>query len=548
MGNSALDCRDCVAVQGQVSPVPTRKYLMKKIGLLLIFIATLEVSAQIPRAGRETSSPPRTAKPKLVLAIVVDQFRYDYLLRFEKDYTAGLRQLLDRGAVFVNARIDQLPTFTSAGHSTFLSGAYPAVSGIIGNQWYDRYRRTMIRSVSDDLVQVVGAAGRTGSSPHNLLVSTIGDEMKIANKGLCRVVGISMKDYSSILATGHMADAAYWFDAGSGNFVTSTYYVSELPGWVKEFNAGHPADRYRGMAWFDTKLVAESSPRLYGMLQSTPFGNELVEEMAEAAIKGEGLGRHSQTDLLMLSFSSNDFVGHRYGPDSDEVRDMSIKTDRVLGKLFRFIESHVGMANVTVVFSADHGVAPMPEVNAKLKMPGGQVTFTAVLDAVQKALAQKFGDGKWILSTPEEAIYLDWDLMNSKELAPEEVDREAAQATLSVPHVFRVYTREQILSGREMEDQIGRCVMHGFSQRYGADLYVLLDPYYIFGNMSTTHGTVYGYDNHVPVIFMGPGLKAGKYHASIIVNDIAPTLATILKVEIPSGSEGRILSEMFRVP
>jgi predicted AlkP superfamily pyrophosphatase or phosphodiesterase len=521
---------------------------MKKLFLLIFAIVILEVSAGAPINVRKTAPSAVTLKPKLVLAIMVDQFRYDYLLRFRDSYHDGLELLLTKGAVFTNARYDHFPTVTSTGHATFLTGAYPAVSGIIGNEWYDRDSGRMIQSASDESVRLVGGAKGAGASPHNLLVSSIGDEMKMADQGRCRVVGISLKDYSGVLAAGHMANGVYWFDVKTGNFVSSSYYVAELPGWVNAFNAGRPAERFRGAEWLGTSLPEEPGPELYGMLQRTPFGNLLVEEMAEEAVKAEQLGRRSATDLLVLSFSSNDFIGHQYGPDSDQVRDVSVKTDQVLGKLFGFLESRVGMANVTVVFSADHGVAPVPEINAEHKMPGGRISFAAVADAVEKALTQKFGEGKWIVGAPEATIYLNRDLMKSRKLTEEEVEREAAQAALSLPHVFRVYTREQLLRGCPMEDSVGRRVMHGFSMRRGADVYVLPEPYYLAGAARTTHGTPFGYDTHVPVIFMGPGIKAGRFHECIAVNDVAPTLATLLGIEIPSGSEGRILSEIFARP
>jgi hypothetical protein len=521
---------------------------MKKTISLALLIVLLEVMNPGLTSSLRSAEPVVTVKSNLVLAIIVDQFRYDYLLRFKSDYKAGIQQLLTRGAVFTNARYEHFPTYTSVGHSTFLSGAYPSVSGIIGNQWYDRDLGRLVRSTSDDSVQIVGGASGPGTSPRSLLVSTIGDEMKIAAQSQCKVLGISLKDYSIILATGHMADGVYWFDERTGSFVTSTYYIRDLPQWTKAFNAKHAAERYKSTEWLGTKLPAEAGPKLYGMIENTPFGNELVEEMAEEAIKGEKLGRSPRTELLVLGFSSNDFVGHQFGPDSPNVRDMSIATDRILGKLFNFVDSQVGMNNVTVIFASDHGVAPLPEINAEHKMPGGRVSFSEVRDAIQKALTQKFGEGKWIASTPEESVYLNWDLIAEKNLTRQEVSRTAAQAASAVPHVFRVYNREQILNGYATEDPVSRRIARSYSARRGADLYVLLDPYYIFGKLSTTHGTPFGYDTHVPVIFMGPGIKAGNFNGSIAVNDIAPTLATILGIEIPSGSEGRILAEIFQDP
>jgi len=518
---------------------------MKKLVLLIFILVSLEVSAQTP-VKTEAVPGKQPAKPKLVVAIIADQFRYDYLTRFGSEYKEGLRQLLTRGAVFTNARYEHFPTFTSVGHAAFLTGAFPSVNGIIGNTWYNRSIGKTIPSAQDTSVQQVGGGGGVGSSPQNLLVSTLGDEIKIAGQGKNRVIGISFKDYSGILASGRMADGVYWFDDKTGNFVTSSYYMAELPAWVKKLNEAKRADSYKGVEWLGTKLAAETGPKLYGMLRITPFANELIEEMAEAAIKGEKLGLDSDTDLLMLSFSSNDYVGHFNGPDSEQVKAVSVATDRMLGKLFRYLDAQVGMANVTVVFAADHGVAPMPEVNTKRKMPGGRVEVASILNTAKKAITDKFGDGNWIAAAPEEAIYLNWDFIRAKKLDEADVALEAAKAIQSLPHVFRVYTREQLMRGVPAADAIGRRVANGFSYSRGADIYVILDPYYIgMGGGSTTHGTPFGYDTHVPVIFMGPGIKAKRFYTSIAVTDVAPTLATMLGVEIPSGSEGRILSEIF---
>lgn len=519
---------------------------MKKIVLVIIALVSLDVFAQLPGKALKQGMP-AASKPKLVVAIVVDQFRYDYLFRFGNEYREGLKQLITRGAVFTNAHYEHFPTLTSVGHAAFLSGAFPSVNGIIGNMWYDRLGGRLVQSAFDSSVQQVGGTSKGGSSPRNLLVSTVGDELKIAGQGRNRVIGISLKDYSGILACGHMADAVYWFDAMAGDFVTSTYYVQELPAWAKEFNDGRPGDRYKGMDWQGTKLPADAGPGLYGRLASTPFGNELVEQMAEAAIKAEQLGKDADTDLLVVSFSANDYVGHSYGPDSAQVRDISVATDKVLGRLFRFIDVQVGMANVTVVFVADHGVAPMPEANAARKQPGGRIPFASIRTAVLKGLQEKFGEGNWISGTPEDAIYLDWELIKSRNLTTQEVSAEAARIIQAMPHVFRVYTREQLMNGTGADDLVSRRVRNSYSWARGGDLYVVLDPYFFFGaGRTTTHGTPFIYDSHVPVIFMGPGIKAAQFGEKIAINDIAPTLTHMLGVEAPSASEGRILSEIFQ--
>lgn len=494
------------------------------------------------------SSAAAAPKPKLVLAIAVDQFRYDYLLRFGSEYKEGLDALLTRGSVFTNAYYEHFPTVTAVGHSTFLSGALPSVSGIVGNDWYDRETGKMVTSVSDDSVKVLGGTGDGGASPRRLLVSSVGDELKIADGGRSRVIGISIKDRSAILPAGHMANWAFWFDSRNGNFITSTYYSSELPGWAVEFNAAHPANRYESATWMNQKMPGEPGPKLYDAVLDTPFANELIEQFAERAVAGERLGERGVTDVLTLSFSANDHVGHRVGPDAPEVHDISVKTDQVIGKLFRYLGERLGLQNVLVVFTADHGVAPVPELNQARNMPGGRLAPGTVKDTVQAALVKKYGEGNWIVSPGEYAIYLNLDLIRQKNLDRAAVNQTAAEAALSVSHVVRVYTREQLMNGAIQNDVLGRRMMNGFQMQRGADLLVLLEPYWLSGAHGTSHGTPYGYDAHVPVIFMGPGIRAGRFDETIAVNDIAPTLATLLEIETPSGSSGRVLAEIFAHP
>jgi hypothetical protein len=498
--------------------------------VLLIFCVAALVRAVTPPS------------PKLVLAIVVDQFRYDYLTRFRAEYHAGFERLLTHGAVFTNARYEHYPTVTAVGHSTVMTGATPSMSGIVGNEWYDHEAGKMVTSVSDSTVKPLGG-GREGASPRRLLVSTVGDELKIARAG-SKVVGISLKDRSAILPAGHMANGAYWFDPHSGNFVSSTFYFPDLPGWVKDYDSSRPADHYRGARWLDHTLPQDLS-KLYGALEGSPFGNELVESFAERAIRAEQLGQRGATDVLTVSFSSNDFVGHALGPDSPEVKEMSIQTDRTIGKLLQFVDSTVGLARVLVVMTADHGVAPLPEVEAQRKMPGGRMPPGIVQKTIETALAEKYGNGKWLLVPSEYTLHLNQDLIRQKKLNPREVERTAAEAVRGIPHVFRVYTGALLLSGVAMEDQVGRRVMNGFYGPRSPDLYVLLEPYWLFQSGGTTHGTTFSYDAHVPVIFMGPGIKPGRFNEQIMVNDIAPTLATYLSVETPSGSAGRCLSEIL---
>lgn len=488
-------------------------------------------------------------RPKLVVTIVIDQFRYDYLTRYRAEYHAGFEALLSRGAVFTNAQFQHFPTVTAVGHSTVLTGATPSVSGIIGNEWYDRAEGRTVTSVVDrQTSQVGGDPGVPGASPWRLLVDTVGDELKIAGQGrpegVPKVIGISLKDRAAILPSGHMADAAYWYDLKTGRFVSSNYYFADLPEWVKDFDAGKPADQYAGNTWLDHTLPTDLK-KLYTAVEESPFGNDMLEAFVERAILAEQLGQRGVTDLLTVSFSSNDLVGHLVGPDSEDVHEMCLRTDRVLARLLHAVHTAVGEGNELVVLTADHGASPVPEVNEQRKMPGGRIEPGTMNKVVQAALEKKYGEGKWVVSGSDSMLYFDRDLMARKNLNAAEVERTAAAAALGIPHVFRVYTREQLLAGEVQRDQVSQRVMNGYHQQRGADLEVLLDPYWVAVKTGTTHGTPFSYDAHVPIIFFGSGIRAGRYDAPVVVNDIAPTLATLLDVETPSGSVGRVLSEIF---
>lgn len=507
-------------------------------------------------AAALAAGPLPEKKPKLLLAVVVDQFRYDYLTRFRSAYTAGFARILKDGAVFTDAHHVHFPTVTAIGHSTFLSGATPSISGIVSNEWFDRESGVRVSSVSDQTVRLLGgnAPDRAGSSPNRLLASTVPDELKMAGKA-AKVIGVSIKDRSAILPVGHMADGAYWFDDASGNFVSSTFYFQDLPAWVKEFNASRRADKYLNAEWTSAqggaskpfrKMASKADQSFYSSLERTPFGNELIEAFSEQAIASEQLGRHDGTDVLAVSFSANDYVGHALGPDAPEVRDISIRTDQILGKLLDYIDQQIGPGNTLFVLTADHGVAPVPEVNRQRRMPGGRIPERQIFDAIESALSTRFGEGKWITASSGPTPYLNLDLMRERKLAFPDVENVAAEAVRALPHIFRVYTREQVLTGQVLEDYISRAIRNGFYSKRSGDLFIIPDAYWLTEQHGTSHGTPFNYDTHVPIIFMGPGIKAGLYYQTIAVNDIAPTLATMLEVEEPSGSVGRVLSEIFQ--
>ncbi|MBV9507597.1 MAG: alkaline phosphatase family protein [Acidobacteriia bacterium] len=514
--------------------------------IALVLASTL--GAQVPR------------KPKLVVAVVVDQFRYDYLTRFRADYHGGLDRMLRQGAVFTNAHYVQAPTVTAVGHSIIMTGAMPSVSGIVGNTWLDRNSGKHVTSVCDWDYQVVGAAtpeqgkrcdDADPASPKRLLVSTVGDELRNRDER-SKVFGISLKARSAILPSGHRANGAFWFDDKTGVFVSSTYYGEQLPLWVREFNQRKLPDQFLNANWkgFESWNFHPDpgSLRPYEKLPASPWANELLEGLAEKAIDAEKLGQRDATDLLTLSFSANDYVGHQTGPDTPEVRDMAIRTDQLLGKLMDLVAERVGAENALFVLSADHGVAPAPETEQQRKMPGGYISVD-VEDLVRTTLVRSFGPGDYIQGVVDNAIYLNHKTLDDKKIDVTPLYRAVSEALFRVPqaHVARVFTKEQ-LSGGLAGDPIGRAMSNGFNPARSGDILLLFEPYFMpkqRPSAKTTHFTPYNYDTHVPVIFFGAGVKAGWRQEKIEVNDIAPTLAALMDVETPSGAFGRVLTEIL---
>ncbi|HZT58765.1 MAG TPA: alkaline phosphatase family protein [Pyrinomonadaceae bacterium] len=542
-------------------------------------------------APRPTRSSTQQARPRLVLLIAVDQFRYDYLERFGDLFAAnGLRRLQREGASWTEANYDHVPTETGPGHATMLTGAWPAETGIISNVWHDRATNRSVENVEDTSVRRLGGADPDPpASPHNLLCSTVGDELKLATNNRSKVIGVSFKNRAAILPAGRSADAAYWFSTQTGEFVSSTYYFDRLPDWVARFDAAHPANKYLGAKWERLLPAAEyeshagrddapwergesnthytfphvigenlsaPGPKLYEDLAYSPFTNDLLVSFAEAAIANEHLGEDADTDVLTVSFSSNDYVGHRYGPYSQELMDMTVRVDRQIGQLLDYVDAHVGLRNTVVVFTADHGVAPVPEHAASQRLPGGRIKIADVLTAVKNRLRARFAKpgekdttGDYVQAFSNEEIYFNQFALERDGVRAEDAERVAGEAALTVPGIARFFTRTQLLTGAvSPNDATARRVLHGYNPARSGDVVVIPEAYKYLsdGFIVASHGGPYTYDTHVPLVIMGGGLAPGRYLNAATPADIAPTLARILNIQAPSNSMGRVLSEAFR--
>jgi predicted AlkP superfamily pyrophosphatase or phosphodiesterase len=556
-----------------------------------------------------------SAKPRLVVLVSIDQFRADYLERFSDLYlpaegpqgVGGFRWLTERGAYHTDAHHDHYPLFTGPGHSILLTGAPPYKSGIVGNVWFDREAgeggkpRYCVRDWSER-GKLVGARvdpdpeeqkkreADSGISPATLRVSTVGDELKMSTGGKAKVWGIAFKDRAAVLMAGHLPDGALWFDSETGAWISSRFYSTfrgeaALPQWVVDWNQAKKVDAYFGKTW--TLSVPPSalerlwtprndfaSPRngleksfphpvngglekpgmaFYDAFTNTPYGNEYVLASAEELIRQEGLGKDEVPDILAINLSSNDYIGHAFGPDSPEVLDVSVQTDRQLSGFFHFLDQTVpgGLPAVTVVLTADHGVSPMAEEMAEQGfVTAGGYSDKALRDGVKAALDAAFGPDDWVKDLQEFNLYLNLDAVQRQGVAPAKAEEIAAEALRRQPGIYAAYTRSQILDGRVPNTDIGHRVVLGFHPKVSGDVVIVLDPYAVPSSGSvvkgTTHGTTYAYDTSVPLLLGGAGIKPGRYTQRVSTLDIAPTLSELLGVLQPSGCEGHALSRALK--
>jgi predicted AlkP superfamily pyrophosphatase or phosphodiesterase len=536
--------------------------------------------------GSPATLPAQMARPpRLVIVISIDQFRADYLQRFSKYFgSGGFNLLLQRGANFTQAHYQHSVTQTCPGHAVILTGSYADRNGIIANTWYDTASHRAEYCSADTAARLIGV-GSEGRSPKNLLVSTVGDELKGATKGRSRVITVAGKDRSAIMLGGHDADAAYWTE--DTLFVSSTYYMRELPAWVQRFNTSGDVTKYQGLIW--DRLLPQSDyammgpddvaaereaggmgrtfPHHLGRIQSStanflegfqtsPFENEVIVDFAIQAITVEGLGQDTVPDLLGIGFSANDLVGHGYGPDSHEIMDMTVRTDRLLERFFSFLAERIGLDHVAVVLTSDHGVAPLPEVR-HLRDPrasGGRIDPTVIAAAADQALRARYGAPRrpgfvdrpsWIAYQGWPWLYLNLDALHDRRIDLVEAERVAQRAVQRVPGVALALTATELQRERASNSH-SRAEFSFYPARSG-NIYYELAPYLLPEPKSqgTTHGSPWEYDTHVPMLWLASGIRPGNYGDSVAVADLAPTLSALLGVPPPSASQGRVLKEML---
>lgn len=526
---------------------------------LLAAHASLVSKDQAAVAGQSAQATD-VARPKLVVALVIDQLRYDYLVRFRPFFVAGGFNLLLGGANFIDCRYDYATTATCPGHATLFTGAYPNIHGIIGNDWYDKRRYRRVYCVEDPDTQLVGGSVGPGFSPRKLMGDTIGDELHLATDFQSKVISISLKDRASVIPGGHTANAAYWYDALTGRFVTSTYYMTALPAWVTAFDAPPPARAYCGRAWealpetpgvggqvFKTFSSApgETCPdsKFLGWLNATPYMNQIELNFALDSVKSERLGQGPATDLLAVSLSVNDYVGHGYGPYSPEVADTTIRTDRYLADFFKGLDQLVGLDNVWIALSADHGVAPTPKFSVEHHLSGPKAPPLAVDAAVERALSKAFGQDRWVQDMDETYISLNSFTLEKHRVEVARAERIAAEAASSVPGVRTAFTRTQLLEGPLPYSPLARKASNSFNEKRSGDVFLVPDPYAatIPPGATSEHGAPWNYDAQVPLIFWGKAFKPGTYAIPCQPIDFAPTLAAALRLTQPSGAQGQPL-------
>jgi len=550
---------------------------------LLLLVLMVGCQAGPAPSGRASASKP----PKLVVPILIDGLGMHQVAKHASQYgEGGFKRLLEEGAWYADARYGHSTTITAVGHGTWLTGAYPYRHGMISNDWYDRKTKKVVYCTEDLARHHLGekTLERGGRSPKNLLVTTVGDELCLATDQKSRVFAVSMKDRGAILPAGRMG-TPYFYSTETGRFITSDFYLEEFPDWWSDFQRPRPQDRWFGRAWtplldddayagawdeqkdrpdpvglgkkFPHKLSGAKGKldaSYYAAVEGSPFGHEYLAEFARALITNEKLGKNPDgaPDLLAVSFSSHDLINHTYGPESTESLDDLLRLDRVLADFFKFLDGWVGLDNVLISLTADHGFSYSPDYwKEVLKTDAFKIDAEEMLKSLNEHLGAAFGVGAYATFWKLPTVWLDYDLIDQRRLSRVEVERVAAEYLSALPGIQSVFTRTQLSQGLVPRTWVGQAVSRAWNERISGDLLLIPKDGCFFKepkfNAAAMHGTPGVYDARVPLMFLGRRwVKGGQYLEKAEPADIAPTLSQILGVPPPSGSEGRALSELLR--
>ena len=532
-------------------------------------------------------------KPKLIVGVVIDQMRFDHLYKYQDRFSnGGFKRLLREGFNYKNTHYNYIPTVTAAGHASIYSGTTPSVHGIIGNTWYDRSTKQTITNIGDTNELIVGTEDLNsyGASPGNLLTSTITDQLRMGSNFRAKVISVSLKDRGAILPGGHTANAAYWHDwkASPGYFVSSSYYMEELPDWVTKFNKLEKSDSYLTDSWstlypidsykmsaaddnnyeraiagktsstfpYDYKSMRERYKELgaeFQLIWVTPAGNSLLTDFAIEAIKSEKLGADEITDFINISYSVPDVMGHTFGPQSVEFEDMILRLDRDIENLLKSLDATVGTGNYSLFLTSDHGSVPVASYLADNKLPAGIANIKQYGVALLSHLNSKYGTNQWIENFEGESIYLNRDLIKQKKLSLSTVQREVADFMISLEEVTGALSAAD-LQTHSYGYGMNQMLQNGYHSKRSGDVLLVFKPGYV-QNLDpritmqrikgTTHGSGYAYDTHVPMLWFGKSIPKGQSLRKVSVTDIAPSIAQMLNIQYPSGTSGEPLIELF---
>lgn len=515
-------------------------------------------------------------KPRLVVGIVVDQMRYDYISRYYNDFEeGGFKRLVEDGFLFRNAHYNYMPTKTGPGHTSIFTGTTPARHGIVGNDWYVPSIDRKFNCVEDTTASVVGGTSNGEVSPRNIKTTTITDELRLFYNFNAKVVGVSLKDRGAAIPAGHNPTGAYWYDLESGNMITSTYYRNDLPDWVEEYNKQKRPTQFLSEKWdllrhpeVYNESIEDENPyeqelrkglgvtfphdlpkhkKDNSLLKYTPFTNTLVKEVSMRAVIGEQMGMDTIPDFLTLSFSATDDIGHKFGPRSMEVQDTYLRLDREISEFLSFLDETVGEGKYLVFLSADHGATDVPAYMYKNKMPSGYHNNGYIKSILNDDLVKKYGEGNWISSIINEQIYLNHQLIESKNLSLKEVKDQVIRTLTKEDYVVEAFDAD-VVAMRMFTDPMLVRLQNGYDNKRCGDILYILSPSDLndaWGRQGTDHRTPYTYDTHIPIIFYGTGIKKGTSFRSVSITDIAPSLSMLLNIALPSGASGDPLIELF---